>query len=121
MDRRSDVIACPQREVGADGVVNEHVRNSEGDVIELKDGRLLLAAYTHFYRSGGCDERRWERRPGQECGVCEAPKLEEGACGRAEAKRRWLSLVPAIPGRIRRFVAAMGGNLHCGRLCVSYA
>ena len=47
-----DTIACPQQEVGAGGVVNEHVRNSEGDVIELKDGRLLLA-YTHFYHTGG--------------------------------------------------------------------
>ena len=62
MEDRTDVIACPQQEVGVDGVVNEHVRNSEGDVIELKDGRLLLA-YTHFYHTGGAFNQPLPLRP----------------------------------------------------------
>jgi len=42
-----DQIVCPVQETGPG-----NLRNSEGAVIELDDGRLLLA-YTHFYRGGG--------------------------------------------------------------------
>ena len=38
-----DMIVCPLRETG-----EGNLRNSEGGVAELSDGRLLLA-YTHFY------------------------------------------------------------------------
>jgi len=41
-----DQVVCPLRETGPG-----NLRNSEGAVIELDDGRLLLA-YTHFYRGG---------------------------------------------------------------------
>jgi len=43
MPTENDPIVCPLRETGPD-----NLRNSEGAVIELRDGRLLLA-YTHFY------------------------------------------------------------------------
>ncbi len=41
-------VVCPHGETGP-----ENTRNSEGAVIELRDGRLLMA-YTHFY-AGGSD------------------------------------------------------------------
>jgi len=43
MARYIDKIICPLRETGPG-----NLRNSEGAVVELRDGRLLLA-YTHFY------------------------------------------------------------------------
>jgi len=43
MGRNIDKIICPLRETGPG-----NLRNSEGAIVELKDGRLLLA-YTHFY------------------------------------------------------------------------
>jgi hypothetical protein len=43
MSRNIDIIVCPLRETGPD-----NLRNGEGGVIELRDGRLLLL-YTHFY------------------------------------------------------------------------
>ena len=42
------MIVCPHGETGPD-----NTRNSEGAIIELKDGRLFMA-YTHFY-AGGSD------------------------------------------------------------------
>ena len=48
MDRRLDMIVCPHHETGPG-----NTRNSEGAIVELKDGRLLMA-YTHFY-AGGSD------------------------------------------------------------------
>jgi len=41
-------VVCPHGETGP-----ENTRNSEGAIIELRDGRLLMA-YTHFY-AGGSD------------------------------------------------------------------
>lgn len=46
MTRHVDMIVCPHQETGP-----KNTRNSEGAVIELKDGRLLMA-YTHFYEGG---------------------------------------------------------------------
>jgi len=43
MGRDIELIVCPHGETGP-----KNLRNSEGAVIELSDGRLLLA-YTHFY------------------------------------------------------------------------
>lgn len=43
MSNHTEFIVCPLRETGP-----ANLRNSEGAVIELRDGRLLLA-YTHFY------------------------------------------------------------------------
>lgn len=43
MDRHVEKVICPLRETGPG-----NLRNSEGAVIELRDGRLFLA-YTHFY------------------------------------------------------------------------
>ncbi len=43
MSHDVDMIVCPLRETGPG-----NLRNSEGGVVELRDGRLLLA-YTHFY------------------------------------------------------------------------
>ena len=41
-----DTIVCPHGETGPN-----NTRNSEGAIIELRDGRLLMA-YTHFYEGG---------------------------------------------------------------------
>ncbi|MFH0963399.1 MAG: sialidase family protein [Planctomycetota bacterium] len=46
MGRHLDFIMCPLRETGPG-----NLRNSEGAIIELRDGRLL-GAYTHFYADG---------------------------------------------------------------------
>ena len=42
----AEIIVCP--------ATNENPRNSEADIIELKDGKLLLA-YTDFYHNAGHD------------------------------------------------------------------
>ena len=46
MPRNIDMIVCPHRETGP-----KNTRNSEGAIVELKDGRLLMH-YTHFYEGG---------------------------------------------------------------------
>ena len=46
MSDYAEQVVCPLRETGPG-----NLRNSEGAVIELLDGRLLLA-YTHFYAGG---------------------------------------------------------------------
>jgi len=46
MPRHVDIIACPAGEMGPG-----NTRNSEGAIIELADGRLLMA-YTRFYAGG---------------------------------------------------------------------
>jgi len=46
MPRHLEMIVCPHHETGP-----KNTRNSEGAIIELKDGRLLMA-YTHFYEGG---------------------------------------------------------------------
>ena len=46
MPRHIDMIVCPHGETGP-----KNTRNSEGAIIELNDGRFLMA-YTHFYEGG---------------------------------------------------------------------
>ena len=41
-ERHIEIIACPEKETGP-----ENLRNSEGSIIELADGRLLMA-YSNF-------------------------------------------------------------------------
>lgn len=45
-ERHIETIACPHGETGP-----QNTRNSEVSIIELRDGRLLLA-YSHFYEGG---------------------------------------------------------------------